>query len=106
LLSGTAKAGYVAVYTADIGILSGAWNIKEPATGTTPSGPGVNNVGICADFDHIASGTAKAGYVRVYTADMGILSTNWNIKEPATGTTPSGPGVVVCPASNVNFYTN
>jgi hypothetical protein len=104
--TGTGKKGYVAVQTLDLGILTGAWNILEPATGTVPSGPGLNNAQMCADFNHIATGTGKKGYVRVQTLDLGILTANWNILEPATGTVPSGPGIGDCPAGDVNFYTN
>jgi hypothetical protein len=106
IMSGTLKAGYVAVYTTDLAILTGAWNIKEPVTGTCATGMGLTNTQMCADFDHVATGTCKSGYVRVYTPELIILTTNWNIKEPATGTTPTGPGIGNCPASNYNFYTN
>jgi hypothetical protein len=92
---GGVKAGYWYVGLGDLNVLISAWKVLEPATGTTPSGPGIGSVpgGACADFSHSAEGGVKAGYWRVGLGDLNILITNWKVLEPATGTTPSGPGV-------------
>lgn len=106
---GTAKTGYWYVGTDDLNILLPAWQVREPATGTTPSGPGILSVtnGICADFARNVQGTAKTGYWRVGTDDLNIFLANWQVREPATGTTPSGPGVADCMnTGHYNFFVN
>lgn len=98
---GSSKTGYNYVHFNDLSVLVGAWSVLEPAAAPTPSGPGVKwddskpaDVNICADFNHGApEGSSKTGYNRVHFLDLAILVSSWNILEPATAPTPSGPGV-------------
>lgn len=100
---GGVKTGFWRVHFRDLNTLLAGWNTLEPATGTTPSGPGITTVsftdgvgtvqGACADFAHNVEGGVKTGFYRVHFADLNILIANWSILEPATGTTPSGPGI-------------
>jgi hypothetical protein len=81
--------GYYHVGTIDIGVVAGAWLVKEPT-----KGPGITTVdvggipGACADFDHTKEGGLALGYYRVGTLDIGILAGNWLVKEPT-----KGPGI-------------
>jgi hypothetical protein len=106
LKQGTTKQGFWHVGTGDLNVLLAAWEVKESATGTTPSGPGILSVtnGICADFARDIQGTTKQGFWRVGTNDLNILLASWEVKEPATGTTPSGPGLADCTPEHYNFY--
>ncbi|UCG55809.1 MAG: hypothetical protein JSU70_13170 [Phycisphaerales bacterium] len=83
--SGSAKAGYYHVGTADLNVLIASWLVKEP-----PFGPGIASVpdGICADIAHDRAGSDKSGYYRVGPSDLNILVANWLKKEP-----PFGPGI-------------
>jgi len=97
---GGTKTGYFYVHFTDLNVLLAGWNVKEPATPPTPSGPGIVTVtapngipAVCADFKHDQEGGTKTGYFRVHFSDLNTLIANWNIKEPATPPTPSGPGI-------------
>ena len=86
------------VGTIDVGVLAGAWLVKEPT-----KGPGITSVvvggipGVCADFDHTAEGGGILGSWRVGTIDVGILAGNWLVKEPT-----KGPGIAkTCLPGNV-----
>jgi hypothetical protein len=95
LAEGSTKAGFWYVGLNDLNILVSGWKILEPAVAPTPSGPGIQSVAgaNCADFDHLAEGSAKAGYWRVGLNDLNRLVANWKVLEPAVAPTPSGPGV-------------
>jgi hypothetical protein len=91
--SGDLKQGYWYVGASDLNNLGTYYKILEPATGTTPSGPGIPIEGYAADFDHAKAGDLKQGYWRVGAGDLNVLAHWYKVLEPATGTTPSGPGV-------------
>ena len=103
---GSTKTGFAHVGSEDLNVLIAAWNVLEPATGTTPSGPGILSVtnGICADFNRAQQGSTKTGFTRVGSDDLNILIANWQVLNPATGTTPSGPGLPDCTPEHYNFY--
>ncbi len=103
LKEGNDKTGYYRVHFRDLNVLLVGWDVMEPAGPPTPSGIGITNVsftdtlgtvnGVCADFAHNVEGSAKTGYYRVHFSDLNILVTSWYVREPATGSTPSGEGI-------------
>ena len=87
LYEGSKLKGYFFVGIADIGILASAWTVKEPPKASEPYPNGISDVpnGICADFAHDQEGSKLKGFFRVGINDIGILASNWTIKEPTKG---------------------
>jgi len=88
-VEGGSKGGYYWVGSADIGVFSKAYLVKEPTFGVGLKG----EPNICADVTHTVEGGSKGGYYRVGSADIGIFSKTYLIKEPTFGS-----GIGTCPA--------
>ena len=85
---GSLFAGYTHVNTDDLNILSAGWLIKDVPKGigilgiTGPNG----DPAACADFDRNKVGSLFAGYTRVNTNDLDIMSLYYLVKEVPKGT--------------------
>ena len=85
---GSLFAGYTYVNTDDLNIMSAGWLIKD-----APHGPGIAGLtgpngepAICADFDRAKLGSPFAGYTRINTIDLNLMSLYYLVKEPPKGT--------------------
>ena len=90
---GSLFAGYTYVNTDDLNILSAGWLIKDPPKDTgilDITGPN-GEPAACADFNRAKLGSLFAGYTRVNTDDLDIMSLYYLVKEPPKDTgTPAG----------------
>jgi hypothetical protein len=86
---GSTRLGWQYVGSADIDLIAAAWQILEPPKGSGIAGRSLNGIDfICADVNHAQQGSTRLGWQRVGSADIGVLSANWQVLEP-----PKGSGV-------------